>query len=257
VAGQVERRREPPAGGHIELPAAALRERRDGLDGALERPGVERPPVPNAAEVRKVVGRRAQPRRGAQRRERRRQEPEEHAPAAAAPAGAAAPQGYRGALPQEHQREPDDPRGGQQRLFGCDEGCRAPALVEPPGARLHHRAAVPVPGCRGAPLPEISRPRARRLSSVGGAGRGGLGFREGGRRKMGKVREGENFRHGRMRRFIRWKSRLSEADASRTSGGWGGCGWRSALCRCPLKMARIKGKLAAAHHSIVAFVTGY
>lgn len=162
MAGEVEGRREPAPGGHIELPAASLRERGDGLDRALERLGVDRPPVPNGAEVREVVRRGAKPRRGARRRKRRRQEPEE--PSAASSAGAGAAEGHRGALPQEHEGEPDDPRGGEQRLVGRDEGGRAPALVQPPAARLHHRAARSL----RAPLQAATRrgsapPRSRDL----------------------------------------------------------------------------------------------
>lgn len=179
MAGQVERRGEPSAGRHIELPSATLRERRDGLDGALERLGVHRPPVPDAAKIRQFVRLGAQQRRRARRRRRRRRpQPEEPA------APAAAADRYLGALPQEHQREPDDPRGGEQRLVGREERGHAPPLavgVEPPAAagRLHHCA---VPDAGG----EISRSRARRaarLRSIGRAGRGELGFRGLGRRQ--------------------------------------------------------------------------
>lgn len=116
MAGEVEGRREPPAGRHIELPSATVRERRDGLHGALERLGVQRPPVPNAAKVRQVVRPRAQPRR---RAPRRRAETE---------ASAASDQ-HRGALPQEHEREASDPDGGEQGLVGREEGGHAPPLA--------------------------------------------------------------------------------------------------------------------------------
>jgi hypothetical protein len=53
---------------HIELPPAAVREHGDGLDGALERLGVQGPPVPDPTKVREVVGVRAQPRGRAQQR---------------------------------------------------------------------------------------------------------------------------------------------------------------------------------------------
>ncbi|CAD6242102.1 unnamed protein product [Miscanthus lutarioriparius] len=82
--------------------------------------------------------------------------------------GAGAAEGHRGALPQEHERKPDDPRGGEQRLVGRDEGDRAPALVEPPHARLHHhvarspRAPRGGGGVAGLRFPEISRPRSLR-----------------------------------------------------------------------------------------------
>lgn len=131
MAGEVERAREPAAGRYIELRSAAVRERRDGLHGALEGPGVHRPPVPDAAEVRQVVRHRAQPRRRARRRERR--------------AGPAPGDEHGGALPQEDEREPGDPHGGEQGLVGREEGGRAPPLAvevepPPPARRLHHQA---------------------------------------------------------------------------------------------------------------------
>lgn len=92
MAGEVEGCREPAPGWHIELPAASLRERRDGLDSTLERRGVDRPAVPDGAEVRDVVRRGAEPRRGARRRRRHRQEPE-------VPSAAGAAEGHGGALP--------------------------------------------------------------------------------------------------------------------------------------------------------------
>lgn len=128
VAGEVERAGEPPSGRHIELRSAAVRECRDGLDGALEGVGVHRPPVPDGAEVREVVGVRAQPGRRARRG---REEP--------------APGEHGGALPEEDEREPGDPDGGEQGLVGREEGGRAPPLAvevepPPPSRRLHHQA---------------------------------------------------------------------------------------------------------------------
>jgi hypothetical protein len=153
VAGEVERRGEPPPGWHGEPAPAPLGDRRDGR---LERGRVNRPPVPDRPELPQIVdGRGGRPvpqrRHGALRHRRARVEP--HA-------------AHGGALPQEDEREAQQP----EREQASPERGRGPPPVVVRGASTPPRGG----NDRGGGRPGGD---CRGRGAGGGGGGGGLQHR--------------------------------------------------------------------------------
>lgn len=155
MAGEVERRGEPPPDGDGEPASAPLSDRRDGR---LERGRVNSPPVPDCPKLPQIVdGRGGHPlpqrqrRRGALRHRRARVEP--HA-------------AHGGPLPQDDEREAHQPERDQV----SPERCRPPPPVVVRGA------STPPRGGNGRRR-HSGDCRGRGAGGGGGGGGGGLQHR--------------------------------------------------------------------------------
>lgn len=105
---QVEGSSEPHSSLHIELPAAASAELRDGLHSSLEGLGVQCEPIPDCPEIRQSEHRRPEPRAGPRRQATPPEQPE-------VVSGAALPDDDRGEKDRPQQRE-EDPVGPEGQL---------------------------------------------------------------------------------------------------------------------------------------------
>lgn len=132
MTGKIEGCREPEPGRHVELPAPPGPKRRNRLHRALKRLGVERLPVPNAAEIRQIVRHRPQP----GDRSRHRPPPEERDAV------------HRAQLPPEHQCESHDPEHQNQRPVGGEESHQPSRVMlqrqSPPGGKDLHHDLIPI-----------------------------------------------------------------------------------------------------------------
>lgn len=155
MAGEVERRGEPPPGWHGEPAPAPLGDRRDGR---LERGRVNRPPVPDRPELPQIVdgrGGRPLPQRRHSVLRHRRARVEPHAT-------------HGGALPQEDEREAQQP----EREQASPERGRDPPLVVVRGASTPPRGGNDRPSdrpggdCRGRGAGEEAAVVASSIGSV-------------------------------------------------------------------------------------------
>lgn len=110
MTGEIERRREPVPGRHIELSAAASPELRDRHHRPFKRRRIERQAIPHPSEVGQVVDGRPEPRELARQCIR----------AAENEDGGGG--GRRVALPVEEGEEEEDPEDGEGGLVSGEEG---------------------------------------------------------------------------------------------------------------------------------------